>query len=399
MFAAAFALGSCSSDEGNTAAAEEKDTPVVIDYSSRMTGGVADDGDAFTFLSYMTVDANGNAVAKPELMTSADRRGFYMYDSAEEIFVPVNVNANTYQPSPATMNAGYAQRLTAGTYRTVVMYPAVSIKTTNISELGMLPYFPRTGVDVYASYHDNVDLDLSPAEAFEMNVEHNLKVYDVPTGIKMYPTKSRITVHFFSSTGVAYTIPTGGLKLVWAGVDGWFNAYTGKTYPNYGTAGTYTSDNSVLQVSDVQSFLPGSGTINLPHLTAPYPNEMYRVEDEPVFAADYTGADFYVQPLTLSVTLRMTTSTAPFYADMTSDLPIKLNMERGKTYEFYVDVKSGLFDIWYKVSDWEDENIGETPDNIGETMPYDQIPFDASGFGDWTHENGGDTPDDIGRVN
>lgn len=392
MFAAT--LGACSSGD-DTAATETEQTPVVVDYSSstRMTGGLADDGDAFTFISYMTKDANGTERANPGLLSNnADYRGFYMYDTGGSLLVPVAVSATTYKPNPATRNNGYAQKLNAGTYRTVVMYPAVPL-TYSVPELGFMARFKRLE-DVYASYHDNVDVEDATPREFEMLVQDNLAVYDVPAGIKMYPTKSRITVHFFSSTGVNYQIPTGGLKLVWGGTEGWYNAYTGKTYPSYSsTAGVYAYDNATPTEDDVQNFKDsGLSTVTIP-TGGPY-TEMYRIEDEPVFAANYTGNDFYVKPLTLRVVLRMPLGGGT--ADMTSDLPIKLNMERGKTYEFYVDVKSGLFEIWYEVKGWVPENGDDGSQNIGEVMPYDKIYYDFSGSGDWEIENGGDGSDNIG---
>lgn len=433
------ALAGCRDGGEN---AETPDVPTFdVDYSfTRVDGttGKATDKDTYTMMSYMVKDASGiNITTDLDVMASADRRGYYAYVEngtagyvEDDFLVPFapryHASDNRYYPYlPASGNIARTndngQKLAAGTYKTAMITPAVEVRSAGLKQLGTYLAVLWRDVTTDKSQPVYASLPGDPTklngELFEIKVEKNLTIYDVPSDIELYTLWSMINVYFYSTTGSDYQISE--IKFINLGSTGWFNPYTGKTYPNYNytTPTTYQfNDNpetppqfdpSDWKVSDIKDPVSGEALGNVPYVKGPADEEYeigYWAKGETVYASDYRGADKdgdpYVKPIVLRITVSMprpgwvpTDPPAEEFVSITNELPIALDMKRGKVYNFFFDIQSSLFNISYNVTGW-DVGSDDPSADIGDVQKFETIPFTQSGG--WDIENGGDTPGDIG---
>lgn len=430
------ALGSCRGTGEETAAVPEVPS-VDVGYSfTRVNGdtGEATDEDTYTMMSYMVKNASGiNITDDLDVMSTTDRRGYYAYvengtqgyveDDFLVPFVPRYADHNDYYPylpngGDITRSNDYGQRLAAGTYKTAMITPAVEVRSSGNKAIGShlavvwRDVSPGRTKPVYASLTGD---PAKPAgELFEMKVAKNLTIYDVPSDLELYTLWSMINVYFYSTTNSDYKISE--VKFINLGSTGWFNPYTGKTYPNY----NYTSprayqlnDNpetppqyapSTWKISAAKD--PGGEVLGeVPYITGNYDID-YWAKNETVYASDYrgveNGGDPYVKPIVLRITVSMPRPgfdplgdpPAEEFVSISNDVPVALEMKRGKVYNFFFDIQSSLFNITYNVTGW-DVGSDDPSADIGDVQKYETIPFNQSGG--WDIENGGDGSDDIGE--
>lgn len=392
--------------------------------------GKPENKDTFTIISYRVSDLNNVATTEPFRVVNNNQRGFYIYldqnDAAyveEDFLVPVEIT-NLYSTTTPNLNPAdsilvgmypyraknaanparnndYGQKLQAGKYKTAVIHPAaVVIDSQNATIGSCLVVLPRDiECPVYAPMPDGL---------FDMTVEHNMTVYQIEDNHKLYTTMAMMRAYFYSSPNANYEIES--VRLLNMGKSGWFNPYTGITYLNYGT------EERAFTLSDAQvianpahwrvSDLKGGSETALGTVTdngGTYPVH-YLMGDEAVFATDYRGLaeggtlSQYVKSIIMRITVNMIVPNTTNKQVVTADIPISLNIQRGKLYNFYFDVRSGIFSVTYSVqsgavSGWNDGGGGDE-ETIGETLPYGS--FDFEGGGGWTIENGGDGDIEIG---
>lgn len=320
-----------------------------------------------------------------------------------------------YIPSkaPLTIDRSQSQRLESapatglnptsnqGLYRTAIIYPAIPMHSSGTAGLGHLAVY-HIDTDIWASDPDDADGDPDTEDPFEILVNANSTIHPLPERTELFPVKSAVKVSFYSEyfadsdTGMtsprsqSFTITS--LKLVNVGSNGWLNARTGIVYPNYNygtsptsglTAGsnwrsTYSSSEIGVN-ADGTPLYPARGAYNFtdlldpnhdgngddtlvvdesgnfilppPRPGFPAPEKFIQWSAEtPVFPSDYRGAENgglpQVQPMSLRLELNV--GGAPLKANV----PIALLMERGKRYNFYVNVTSESIYIAYTVSEW-----------------------------------------------
>jgi hypothetical protein len=288
-----------------------------------------------------------------------------------------------------------------GVYRVAMIHPAIPVR--NGSSLGLLAVYGLTD-NVYASMPDDADGNPATDDPFEITVTGNGQIHELPAKTELYPIKSAVKIWFYSEyyadgdTGqtdpISQTFDIDSLKLYNVGSNGWYNARTGIVYPNYNYG---TNWRTVHSLQEGGSAIPNYADL-LPNITAdgttPGPGKagkpiQYTVE-QPVFPSDYrgpeTGGLSEVKPLSLTTALTISGSKN------NASVPIALEIERGKRYNFYVNVTSEMIVITYNVSPWEDG--GDNSDTIGgDKLPYTTIDLRYTPGG-WDNGGGGD--DEIG---
>ena len=405
-------------------------------------------GDAYTLVSYTT---GGTTLAQNQI-TNTQQYGYYAYDDGSSYgtpgaLIPVAIRfpatGNTTPPaltppfyvpsagtSPLVMDWTQAQQLNSipaggaanptsqGIYRTAVIYPAIPMRNTGTNGLGYLAVFERTD-DVWASSPDNADGMGTP---FQFTVTSNGQVNPLPNPTELYPIKAAVKVWLYSeyydeildpthTTVKSQTFTIGKLWLYNTGSNGWFNARTGIVYPNYNyTPASPTNPNSPAnnyRLSYSPTLILPAGTNNYVDMGTGTADNVTMAPDQPglpaatqtiqwtaeqtVFPSDYrgsaTGGLAQVMPMTLMLALNMGGGGVN-----KASVPISLVIERGKRYNFYINVKSELIEIIYNVSAWDE--VPTTGDIGGPMMNYATIPLTYTP-GPW--DNGGGGSNDIGN--
>lgn len=397
-------LGSCRE--------EELVQPQEQTYEQGFTGTTRVDGitgepehaDTYRIMAYVK---DGSSKQIP----NSYQYGSYAYDLAGDYsntigtvgtLVPVAVS--TSSPYNTTLSSGKLVRngvnglhLTTGDYYVSMIYPCV--RALYASGLGYLAVFNRTE-KVYASQPlDKAGTgDVNTAVPFEIKVTKNDELFDV-TGVVMHPLMSAIKVylysHFYkegatSSSVINFTVEE--IKLVNAGVNGWYNPMQEIIYPNYNyvTSTTYSKDLVLAsgstanaealsaQLSGSDAFVKDGETIT-PYVTG----------NEPVFPSDYRGSDMGGSPYVIPMTLQLKLEADGLFNK--ASIPISIVIERNKVYKFYVNVTSEQIGITYSVNDWVSNDWGSSTDgadytDLGGTL--DAVSINWSG--DWTTGVGGD---------
>lgn len=443
MLSACALCFSCSDKEHSGIEPQEDPTYFDVGYTLTRAApgtGAPVDKDTYTIMSYRVADLAGTATTTQHVISSADQRGFYVYLEdgqgntsfvEDDFLIPSRIRNesnlvtdypyNAWNATNPERNNNYGQRLQSGIYKTAVLHPAAIVLGSGNQSFGsFLAVLPRDiDCPVYAP------LPNDQGGLFEMKVEQNMAVYDIDPGQELYITLAKMKAYFYSSPNVDYVIES--VKLMNVGSSGWFNPYTGITYPNYNTNPRSFSlvdsyppqDPSDWKVSTLKS-----GTENLGQVTdalngvgGTY-DVHYLMDDEAIFATDYRGQSeggtlyTYVKTLIMRITAKMPipgsvdpsdpSGLTPLYQEVVSDIPVSLDIQRGKLYNFYFDVRSGIFSVTYSIysgtaAGWDTGNVDTGDNPIGETITYGS--FDFLGSGGWTYENTTDIDNPIGGVN
>lgn len=402
---------------------------------TRTTSGGPQYRDAYTLVSYK-VGGTSSAYIDRYQIRDPLQYGYYAYDdgslstNAPGTLVPVAIKFPAfgditpypvppmYAPSlgspttALTADFSYAQKLNSvpvtgqntttmqGVYRTAVIHPAVPMYDAIAYGLGYLAVFERTD-DVFASMPDDADGQGTP---FEIEVTSNAQVHPLPNPTNLYPIKSAVKLWFYSEyynesdvlqehpQEQPFTITS--LKLYNVGSNGWYNARTGIIYPNYNYRNSGATNNyrTVYSSDEVGSNIPNYADL-LPEIeqdnATPGPGAagnkiQYHVET-PVFPTDYRGSEgggpSQIKTLTLALVLQIGS------ASNKASVPIALKMEKGKRYNFYINIMSEMIAVKYSVADWN--NGGGGSNEIGGyTLDYATIHLEYLPTG-WNNGGGG----------
>jgi hypothetical protein len=438
----ALALVSCE----KTVVEPEIETPAYeqeFGFGTRADGsGNPTHGDPYTIISYRVGGTSSTDVDKYQIRENnayGKQWGYYAYDdgvisgNTEGTLVPVAMafpgNNNTpYTTPPMYWPSGWssggaltkaplqAQMLNSvpasgpnpatnqGVYRVAMISPAIPMRSALASGLGYLAVY-GLGDDVYASMPDDADGNPSTTDPFEITVTNNRQVHELPAQVELFPIKSAVKVWFYSeyyadsdteqTNPLTQTFTINTLRLYNVGSNGWYNARTGIVYPNYNYGTNWRSVHSLVEGgTSVSNYVNMASAVVTDGVT-PGPGKskkpiQYYVE-QAVFPSDYrgpeTGGLAKVKPLSMAVVLSIGSNVN------NASVPIALKVERGKRYNFYVNLTSQMIDISYNVTPWD--NGGSNSDDIGgDKLPYQQIPLNY-GPGNW--DNGGGGNDNIGN--
>jgi hypothetical protein len=411
-------FASCQWDEPQV---QNDDTHVIsYDGTTRVAGTSLEDGDCFTFMSYVKSVGSINP-------STYYNNGYYAYDAANSIFVPVNpgignstIGIETVNPIVSDYN--YAQHLGQETYYTALIHPAVwTMVARNTTTLGgvmpVMAKITRTMSSKSKLIADNPieSVYVSHATDFEMTVSDNAEKHALPDPLNMELLQSKIRVYFYSSTGVDFEFTNGNNPQLYnAGHIAWYDPVAEKVYPsyNYLYEGNHTTVyTNGLIYSGQESFYtsatyPGyfevpfdkiTGPTDFPPAGAPLPamgsvpttgtGEVpyyyQTTEDVIVYPADYSDTS----GLVLTLILKANLTIHPNNFKTSAEVPLSINMKRLKTYTIYVDIQSKIMGIYYQVTDWDTKDGGssEVGGNNGVAYPLCEISYD----GDWTPINTG----------
>jgi hypothetical protein len=399
-------------------------------------------GDPYTIISYNVGGTTSTDISKYQIR-SEQQRGYYAYDDGQlsgrpaGTLVPVAMNFPGNNNNPYTIPSMYwptnwvsgwsssnalvkanqqAQMLSSvpttglnpstnqGVYRVAMIHPAIPMRNTSTANLGFLAVY-GLGDDVYASSPDDADGDPLTDDPFEITVTTNREVHQLPAKTELYPVKSEVKVWFYSeyyadsdteqTTPKTQTFSISSLLLYNAGSNGWYNARTGIVYPNYNYGSNWRTVFSLEEIgTSIPNYVDMGESVTTDGST-PGPGKagepIQYVVEQPVFPSDYRGVNAggpsQVKPLTMSIVLDMGGG-----ALNKASIPIALKMERGKRYNFYVNVMSEMIAVTYNVSSWEDG--GDDSDTIGgDKLPYTTVELEYTPDG-WNNGGGGD--DNIG---
>ncbi|MFV0587638.1 hypothetical protein [Bacteroides reticulotermitis] len=389
-----------------------------VDYSLATRSDVfPSTGDTYSFIS-TTSDKSKN----PIIIRNDNWRGYYAYDANQTMLVPVENKSDWPHQYPADdiiRNNSAGQKLgtygsTSTDYYTAIFYPGIPMYTsgtyynaTGIT-LGLLGVFYRQynrdkNNKVYVSNPWDRDMqDNNPDDPFKITVERNSTIYTVDAGVKLYPITAAIKVYFYSSTGLDFSInPSGALpRLLDVGANGWYNPFQRLTHINYNNV-NYQYHDELVAGANINSYayawrrgtsedkVPGNCDVE------------YVIDDEPLYAARYkSGNNFngtgrpYLRTVTLEVTVRNKISSK----DSNVTIPLEIDMESGKRYSFYVDVKENVVTVTWDVSwqvesgGWEDGGGGDEEVGGG-TLGSFILSGTSPGW-----EDGGDDNEEVGGI-
>ncbi|MDR0954944.1 MAG: hypothetical protein LBM20_06150, partial [Rikenellaceae bacterium] len=294
-------------------------------------------------------------------------------------------------------------------------------------------------------------------DPFQITVTSNGQVHELPH-VDLFPIESAIKVFFYSeyyaasdtekTKPLSQTFSITSLRIHNVGSNGWYNARTGIVYPNYNYSYSFYNEhsteeygdylpNNVEMTSTADNVTPGPGKAG---------NPIQWTAQTEIFPSDYRGAEggglAQVKPLILKVELDMTPDTGEEenQGDGTDEgegtsetgegetpgegtdegggtpsaeeegmtrstgevtnkvsipiVPLALKVERGKRYNFYINVRSESIAITYTVSAWDADVSGD--DIGGNQIDYATMPFTYSPTSGW--ENGGGGSDNIGGI-
>lgn len=397
------------------------------------TSGDPEHGDAYTLVSYKVEGMLSTDIDMYQIRDD-QQYGYYAYDDGSDsdrapgTLVPVEIKFPTYSDnssppyytplygkSPLKTAWRQAQKLNSvpvtgmntttmqGVYRTAVIHPAVPMNDATAFNLGYLAVFELTD-DVFASMPDDADGSGTP---FEIVVKSNAQVHPLPDPTNLFPIKSAVKLWFYSeyygATDVNQENPKeqlfsiSSIKLYNLGSNGWYNARTGIIYPNYNYRNNST-DTDYRTVYSPDEVFTGNGTdlSNYVDLHSSIIEDKSTVGpgkagkkiqwhvETPVFPTDYSGETDMIKPLSLALEIKVGSATGKL------TVPISLKMEKGKRYNFYINVMSEIIEIRYNVSDWDkvnnDNEIG------GYTSDYKVMTLDYHPLAGWKDGGGGSDP-------